>query len=311
MREVIIPLATGLTLFLFGMQMMRLGLNRLSGDFLQYFLYRFTKTPFHGFFTGTIATLLLQSSSAVTVISIGLINANLITFYQSIGIVLGTNLGTVVTAEIIALNAGKLAVPLLLIAILFVLIPNEKHRSIGLFIGGFSIIFLGMDALQMIASPIQRSSFFQMMIAQQEQQIIIGLFFGMVVTAIIQSSSAMTVMTMSMMYYQGIPLAFGIAIILGSNIGTCITAVIASIGGSVGGKQIATAHILLNVLGVLLFFPIITPFSHFVEALTAYPPAQIAHAQLIFNMTSSLMVLPFVKYFAKLTLLLSPKESSV
>jgi len=307
MREVVIPLATGITLFIFGMQLMRLGLNRLSGNYLQLFLAQSTATPYHGFFTGTIATMLLQSSSAVTVITIGLINAGMLTFYQSVGIVLGTNIGTVVTAELIALDIGRWAVPLLLSGAFLVLFSYPKLRALGLFFGGFATIFLGMDALQMIAGPVQRSLLFQKIIALPEHQILLGILLGTVVTAIIQSSSATTAMTMSMMYYQGIPLSFGIAIILGSNIGTCFTAILASFGGSIEGKQMATAHVLLNVIGVAIFAPFIFFFAELVQKLTPYPPTQIAHAQLIFNLVSSLAILPFVKPFAKLTLLLTRK----
>lgn len=307
MREFIIPLAIGIALFLFGMQMMRIGLSRLSGSYLKQFLYRFTQTPYHGFFTGTVATLLLQSSSAVTVITIGLINARMLNFYQTIGIILGTNVGTVATAELLALNIGRIAVPTLLIGSFLVLLPYSKIRATGLFIGGFAIIFLGMDALQMISDPLQRSNLFNSILSMQEQQIIIGIIFGALVTAVIQSSSAMTAMTMSMMLYQAVPLTFGIAIILGSNIGTCFTAILASVGGSNEGKQVATAHILLNILGVIMFYPFIEPFVELIQKLTDYPPAQIAHAQLIFNLTSSLVALLFVKPFAKLTLLIAPK----
>jgi len=311
MREVVIPLATGITLFLFGMRLMRIGLDELSGKYLKGFLHRFTKTPYHGFFTGTIATMLLQSSSAVTVITIGLINSKMISFYQAIGIVLGTNLGTVVTVELIALNINQWAVPLLIIGALLVLIPYGKCRPIGLFIGGFSIIFLGIDALQMIAIPLQNTAFFSYIVTVPKQQIVIGIIFGTIVTAVIQSSSAVTAMTMSMMLYQNVPLTFGLAIILGSNIGTCFTAILASIGGTTEGKQVATAHVLLNVLGVIFIFPFIDSFSVFVQTLSSYPPTQIAHAQLVFNLASSLVALLFVKPFTNLTLLLAPKGNTV
>lgn len=306
MREFVIPLATGITFFLFGMQLVRIGLIKFSGNYLQGFLHRFTKTPYHGFFTGTIATIFLQSSSAVTVITIGLINARMITFYQSLGIILGTNVGTVATAELVALDIGKGAVPLLIIGAVMVLFPYQQIRAIGLFLGGFAIIFLGLDALQMIANPLQQSFVFKKIITIPDKQILIGIIFGLIITSIIQSSSAVTVMTMGMMYYQGLALPFGIAIILGSNIGTCFTAVLAAIGSSKEGKQVATAHILLNLLGVIIFYPFIEQFSDFVQTLTTYPPKQIAHAQLIFNLVSSLAILLFIKPFAKLTLFLSP-----
>jgi len=311
MREIIIPLATGIMLFLLGMQVMRIGLFRLSGDRLQEFLYRFTKTPYHGFLSGSIATLFLQSSSAVSVITIGLVNTNLLSFYQSIGIILGTNLGTVATVELISLNIGRWVIVMLLLGALLVLIPKQTFRSIGLFIGGFAIIFLGMDALQMISVPLQRSSFMQAIIALPEHQLIVGILVGIIITSIIQSSSATTAMIMGMMYYQGIPLPFGIAVILGSNIGTCITAILASIGGSVQGKQVAAAHVLLNLIGVVIFYPLIYPLANFLQELTPYPPTQIAHAQLIFNLISSLIVLPFARPFAIFTTYLVPRNRIV
>ncbi|WP_339063744.1 Na/Pi symporter [Tepidibacillus marianensis] len=307
MREFIIPFATGLTFFLFGMKIMRIGLEKFSGDYLQGFLYNFTKTPYHGFFTGTMATLLLQSSSAVTVLTIGFINAGMMDFYQTIGIILGTNVGTVATVELLALNISKVAVPLLILAAILFLIPHHKTRSMGLFFGGFSIIFLGMDALQMISSFIQNSVWLQTILSFTEHQNLIGLLIGIVVTSMIQSSSATIAMTMGMIFNSAIPLNFGLAIVLGSNIGTCITAILASIGGNIEGKQVATAHLILNVLGVSIFYPFIPDFVHLLTRLTSNPPTQIAHFQLIFNLASSLAILPFAKPFAKLTLFLAPK----
>lgn len=306
MREFIIPFATGITLFLFGMQMLRIGLYKASGNHLQYFLYKFTKTPYHGFFSGTVATIFLQSSSAVTILTIGLINANLITFYQTIGIVLGTNIGTVVTAELIAINIDKWGGPILILGLPLIFIPKKKIKAIGLIISGFAIIFFGMNALRSISLFIEESSLTKTILSFDNYQILIGLLFGIIITSIIQSSSVTTAITMSMVYNTGIPLIFGIAIILGSNIGTCFTAILASIGGSTEGKQVAMAHVLLNVIGVILFLPFINSFSAFVEGLTSYPPAQIAHSQLIFNLVISLIVLPFAKPFSHLTILLTP-----
>ncbi|MFV9511018.1 Na/Pi cotransporter family protein [Tepidibacillus sp. LV47] len=307
MREIIIPLATGLAFFLFGMKIMRIGLDKLSGEHLQQFIYQFTKTPYHGFFTGTIATLLLQSSSAVTVLTIGLINAGMMDFFQTIGIILGTNLGTVATVELLALEISRISVPLLLVGAIFFLFPYPKIRAIGLFLGGFAIIFLGMDALQMISEPIKHTGWLQTLLSYPEHQDLIGLLIGIMITSIVQSSSATIAMTMGMFYGSAIPLSFGLAIVLGANIGTCITAILASIGGNKEGKQVATAHLLLNVLGVAIFYPLLPEFVFVVAHLTTYPPAQIAHFQLIFNLISSLAVLPFAKPFARLILFLAPK----
>lgn len=305
MREFVIPFATGLALFLFGMQILRIGLLNLSGKYLKIFLQSFTKTPYHGFFTGTIATLLLQSSSAVSVITIGLTNARMITFYQTIGIILGANVGTVATAELIALNISKLAIPLLICGIFLIIITKQKIRALGLSLSGFAIIFLGMDTLQSISSFLQESNLFQIIISNSEQKIFIGLALGLIITAIIQSSSATTAITMSLICTQNFPLEFGIAIILGSNIGTCFTAILASLGGSLEGKQVATAHVLLNVIGVIIFLPFIDFLCSFIEILTTNPATQIAHAQLVFNLIISLIMLPFVKPFSRLTVFLT------
>lgn len=305
MREFVIPFATGLALFLFGMNLLRIGLLKISGEYLKAFIQRFTKTPYHGFFTGTIATLLLQSSSAVSVITIGLTNARMITFYQTIGIILGANVGTVATAELMALNINKWAIPMLILGITLILIPKQKIRALGLTISGFSIIFLGMDALLSISIYLQESNIFKQILSFSEQKIFIGLIIGIVITAIIQSSSATTAITMSLICAQNFPLEFGIAIILGSNIGTCFTAILASFGGELEGKQVATAHVLLNVIGVLLFVPLISQLSLFIETITTDPATQIAHSQLIFNLIISLIILPFVKPFSRLTVFLT------
>lgn len=305
MREFVIPFATGLALFLFGMNLLRIGLLKISGEYLKAFIQRFTKTTYHGFFTGTIATLLLQSSSAVSVITIGLTNARMITFYQTIGIILGANVGTVATAELMALNINKWAIPMLILGITLILIPKQKIRALGLTISGFSIIFLGMDALLSISIYLQESNIFKQILSFSEQKIFIGLIIGIVITAIIQSSSATTAITMSLICAQNFPLEFGIAIILGSNIGTCFTAILASFGGELEGKQVATAHVLLNVIGVLLFVPLISQLSLFIETITTDPATQIAHSQLIFNLIISLIILPFVKPFSRLTVFLT------
>lgn len=194
---------------------------------------------------------------------------------------------------------------MLILGITLILIPKQKIRALGLTISGFSIIFLGMDALLSISIYLQESNIFKQILSFSEQKIFIGLIIGIVITAIIQSSSATTAITMSLICAQNFPLEFGIAIILGSNIGTCFTAILASFGGELEGKQVATAHVLLNVIGVLLFVPLISQLSLFIETITTDPATQIAHSQLIFNLIISLIILPFVKPFSRLTVFLT------
>lgn len=310
MRDIIIPFAVGITIFLFGMQIMRIGLNNLAGDKLKDILTRFTKTPVHGFLTGTVITMLMQSSSAVTVITIGLTNARLLTFPQTIGIILGTNIGTTVTTQIIALNISDYALPLFLLGAVLWFLPVHALRCAGLAIAGFGCIFLGMDAMQMIAEPIRDTGIFRELVLMGSENSVIGVLIGTAMTAAIQSSTATTAITMSFIGDHLIPLTMAIAIILGSNIGTCMTALIASLGGNIASVRVAWSHIILNVAGVLLFIPLISVLALITAMMSDYPPAQVAHAQTIFNVICSLIVLPFAHAFAKFIEFIIPRRRS-
>lgn len=307
-KEIMVPLAVGLALFLFGMQVMRIGLTNLAGERIKESLIRFTQTPVHGLVTGTLATALVQSSSAITVLVIGLVNARLITFPQTIGIILGANIGTCLTTELIALNISDFAVPMLIFGTLGFMTRKHVLRCIGLSVAGFGCIFLGMKTMQVIVWPLQEMGFFDRMLLSSSGPLA-GVVVGMIVTAVIQSSSATTAMVMGMMQTGMIPLEVGIAITLGSNIGTCITAWIASIGGIPAAKQVAWAHILLNSIGALLFLPLIPILASLSASLTSVPAIQIAHAQTIFNIACSLAALPFVGILARAAVWLTPSRS--
>ncbi|WP_134700135.1 Na/Pi cotransporter family protein [Ammoniphilus sp. YIM 78166] len=308
MKEIIIPFAVGISIFLFGMQIMKLGLNNLAAHKLKEILTRFTKTPSHGFLTGTVLTMLLQSSSAVTVITIGLTNARLLTFPQTIGIILGTNIGTTVTTQIIALDIYQYAVPLFLFGAFLWLIPYHILRCTGLAIAGFGCIFLGMDAMQTIVHPFRETGIFRELVVWGSENSVVGVLIGTAISAVIQSSSATTAITMSFMGDHLIPLTMAIAIVLGSNIGTCMTALIAAIGGNTASVRVAWSHIILNVAGVVAFIPLISLLALISTSLTAHPPAQVAHAQTIFNVVCSLVVLPFAHLFARLVEYLIPEK---
>jgi len=310
MKEIIIPFAVGLMIFLFGMQLMKIGLNNLAAHKLKDILTRFTKTPAHGFLTGTVITMFLQSSSAVTVITIGLTNARLLTFPQTIGIILGTNIGSTVTTQLIALNISDYALPIFLVGTFLWFLPLHILRCTGLALAGFGCIFLGMDAMQMIADPIQKTGVFQDLVLRGSENSVVGVLIGTAITAAIQSSAATTAITMSFIGDHLIPLTMAIAIILGSNVGTCLTALIASIGGNTASIRVAWSHIILNVVGVILFIPLIGVLALITTMLTSHPPAQVAHAQTIFNVICSLLVLPFAHQFSRFIEFLIPHKKS-
>lgn len=306
MKEVLIPFATGLAVFLFGMQLIRFGLKALAGDRMETLLLRFTRTPARGMITGLLITSFLQSSSAVTVLAIGLVDAGILTFPQTIGIILGTNIGTTITTEILALNIEDFAVPMLLAGGLMHLLPWKRLKGTGLAVAGFGCIFLGMEAMQWLSIPLKEQGWITGILGQGKDPIWTGIAAGTLLTAVIQSSSAAVAMTMGFYSSDLLSLPVAIAIVLGSNVGTCVTGLIASIGTGRAAKQVAVAHLILNIVGVLLFAPIVYWMADTVRLLARDPAAQVAHVQTLFNIICSLIALPFVHPFAKLVTALVP-----
>ncbi|SDW14970.1 phosphate:Na+ symporter [Marininema mesophilum] len=298
MKEIIIPFATGLAIFLFGMQLLRYGLESLAADRLRELLLRFTRTPVRSFATGLTATAFLQSSSAVTVITIGFVNAELMNFTQTVGIILGTNIGTTITTEILALKVEDFAVPLIICGGALYLMPWKRLSHIGMAVSGFGCIFLGMEAMQWIAAPLKTRGWITWLLNQSGNDILVGVLVGIIITAIIQSSGAVIAITMGFFATGIIPLPFAIAVVLGSNAGTCVTGFLASIGSSRGAKQVALAHLVLNLGGILLFLPFIPWIVDITPFLSDHLASQVAHIQTLYNVACSLLVLPFAGHFA-------------
>jgi phosphate:Na+ symporter len=308
MKELLIPFSIGLTLFLFGLQLMRIGLDRLSGERLQEWLLRFTNTKNKAFFTGIFSTALLQSSSAVTVLTISFVDMGVLTLNQSIGIILGSNIGTTLTTEIITLKVESLSVPMLLLGLAIWFLPYRKVSPIGLAIAGFGCMFLGMETMQWLAAPLKRSGLLDWLLHDAHHPVFMGVLIGTLLTALIQSSSATIAMAMSFLATQIITLPMAIAVVFGSNVGTCVTALIAAIGTKAAARQVALAHLVLNIAGVLLFTPFIPWIAKHADWLANEPTVQIAHIQLLFNVISSLLVLPFVNAFAQLIMRMIPPQ---
>lgn len=300
MIMLIFALLLGLGLFLGGMHLMRIGLFALAGDSLHRWLVRFTKTPTRGLLTGTLMTMLVQSSSAVSVVTIGLANARLLSFPQTVGIILGTNIGTTFTTQLIALNPQKMALPMFLLGCSVLWMRSNIVRAVGMSLSGFGCVFLGIQVMQTAAEPLQNTAFFLSALARPDSSYFNGVFLGAAFTALLHSSSAVTAMTMGFMNEQLLSLGMGIAIVLGSNIGTCVTAVMAAVGGNAAAKQVAWVHVVLNIAGVLLFLPFIEQLGMAVAWLTGDPAIQIAHAQTLFNVICSFLALPFAHGIARL-----------
>ncbi len=309
MRDLFIPFATGITIFLFGLQVMRFGLEKLAGHRLQDWLIRFTETPSRSFLTGIVSTALLQSSSAVTVLTISFVDLGILTFAQSIGIILGTNIGTTVTTEILALNIEDFSLPIIIVGILLYFLPWDRISSLSFVCIGFGCIFFGMETMQWLAHPLQERGIIDWLMGNGSYPIFSGLITGTLLTALIQSSSATIAIAMGFYSSNVISLPFAIAVVFGSNIGTCVTGLLATFRTNTAAKQVAAAHFLLNVAGVVCFTPLIPMIVSIAPMLSDQSAQQLAHIQTLFNVICSVLVLPFATQFAKSIMWLFPNQS--
>ncbi|WP_254871211.1 Na/Pi symporter [Bacillus sp. Marseille-Q1617] len=285
--------------FLLGMLWLRSGLFTIASVKVKKWLHFLTDTPVKGAVTGTVVTAFIHSSSAVMVLTVGLASSGIIPFRQTIGIMLGSNIGTTFTLEMFTLNMNYLIVPSIIIGCALLAFKKETIRSTGLIFTGFGLIFASIQGIQWIATPLTTHPLLHDYIQKMNNHILVALLIGCILTALIQSSTVVTGVTMGFLAAESIDLQAGIAIMLGANIGTCITAFIASIGGGVQAKLTAFAHIWLNVIGVLVFIPLIPLLGAIVQKLASSPDMQLAHASVIFNILCSLLVLPFSYRFAR------------
>lgn len=307
--QIVIAMLLGFAVFMCGMKLMELALHRLAGPQLLRLVRQSTATPLHGLAVGAASSAVLQSSTAVTVISIGLVNAGLLTFPRTLGIILGTNIGTCLTTELIGLNIQQMAAPLLaasfgawlLTALVkeFGLLPRlaglkwlEPVRSASVAVCGFGLLLAGLSIMQSIGPAVQETGLFAWFLDQAEANIWWGLGAGAALTAAVHSSSAVIGLVMGFVSIGAMPVELGVAIVLGANVGTCATALLASIGGTKGGQLVAVSHTLLNIGGALLFMPLIGELAAVSGWLAHSASSQIAHAQTIFNVVCSLIALP-------------------
>lgn len=282
------------------MTLLRSGLFNLSGDTLKSGLAKLTSSPWKGLLAGVGFTCILQSSSAVMVITIGLISARLLTFPQSIGIILGTNIGTTLTTELITFDIDSFIVPIAILGAAFLLIGKKSVRSIGLILLGISAVFAAMGGFEFLAGPLTSIDFINNLLLNLDGSHFYSIAAGTMITAVIQSSTATTGIIMGFLTGEAINLDTGIAIMLGSNIGTCVTAFLASIGAGQEARLSAFAHIWLNIVGVIAFYPFIHTLETIGLQLATQADVQLAHISVLFNVISSLLVLPFAVSFGKL-----------
>ncbi|MBM7691813.1 phosphate:Na+ symporter [Peribacillus deserti] len=298
-----------LAIFLAGMAILRIGLFNVSGDKLKRFLKRVTHTPVRGFFVGIIITGILQSSSAVMVMTIGLVSTGSLNFTQTIGIILGTNIGSTFTTEFMTIPLERWTVPGAVFGAILWLVPHILAKSAGTSLIGLSCVIAAINGFKKLAEPISSFDSVQHLLTSMESNLFIALFTGMAVTAIIHSSSAMTGIAMGFLAAGEMSVPAGIAIMLGSNIGTCVTAYMASLGAGKEARFTSYAHIWLNLIGVAIFFPFISSLEKLAALFTVQKDVQLAHASVIFNILSSLIALPFTEKFTKFIMFIHNRKS--
>ncbi|MEM7008844.1 MAG: Na/Pi cotransporter family protein, partial [Thermodesulfobacteriota bacterium] len=318
---IVMGLFGGLAVFLFGMEQMTDGLKAVAGEGMSSLLAKLTKNRFMAALTGAITTAVIQSSSITTVLVVGFITAGLMTLQQAIGIILGANVGTTITAQIIAFNVTQYA--LLLIAIGFAMnfiAKNEKIRLYGVIIMGLGMVFFGMGIMSDATNPLRTYEPFIALMRDMGNPLL-GITVAALFTALVQSSSATTGITIVLASQGFITLDAGIALILGANVGTCVTAVLAAIGKPTAAKQAAAAHLIFNILGVLIWLPFIGYLADIVRDISpvyanlsgtarlgAETPRQIANAHTIFNIANTFIFIGFTTYLANFIQRVLPEE---
>ncbi len=302
----------GLALFLYGMEKMSSGMKKAAGDSMRSILSALTNNRYMGLLVGAFVTMIIQSSSATTVMLVSFVQAGLMTFVQSLGVILGADIGTTITAQLVAFKLTDYA--LLMIAGGFGLMMfgrNDSQKNIGESILGFGILFYGMKLMSDAMKPLRTFEPFITMLSHLENPIL-GLLVGAAFTALIQSSSAFTGIIIVLAQQGLITLDAGIPMIMGANIGTCVTAGLASIGATREAKRVAMAHVMFKVTGVLLFIFWIPWFADFIRYLSpssdavgmaklgAEVPRQIANAHTIFNVGLAFAFIPFTSFFGRI-----------
>lgn len=325
LQEILFQAVGGLAIFLFGIKYMSDALQNVAGSKMKGFLEKGTKTPVRGVLTGSIVTALIQSSSATTVLTVGLVNAGLLSLRQAIGVIMGANIGTTMTAYLIGFDLAEYALPIMALGMIPIFfLKNKQLTGIGQVFFGFGMLFFGMDIMGEGLKPLRDLPFFAELMMSVEDNPLLGVAIGTVFTMIVQSSSA-TIGIMQELASQGaITYLQALPILFGDNIGTTITALLACIGTSVAARRTALTHTLFNIGGTAIFLPltILGVFPELVKLATNYffvllpgfegtwetlnVRMQIAQSHGVFNLTNTLIQLPFVSVLAAIVTKLVP-----
>ncbi len=300
----------GIGLFLYGISAMGEGLEYAAGSKMKKILGALTKNRLLAVLMGAFVTALIQSSSATTVMVVGFVNAGLMNLAQAVGVIMGANIGTTVTSVLIAMDLSMIA-PVALFLGVFVMLFVKKDfiKHIGQTVAGFGMLFWGLDTMSAAMEPLRDAEFFIYFMTNYSNPVV-GIIIGLVLTAVIQSSSASIGILQALAVQGLVPIDFAIYILLGQNIGTCVTALLSAAGSKTNSKRTAVMHLLFNVIGTVIFLLItaFTPYTTLLGSLSDNVSVQISVAHIIFNVVSTIIMLPFANWIIKMACILVPDK---
>lgn len=321
--QIIATLLGGLAVFIYGMNLMSDGLQKAAGDKMRNILAMLTANPVLGVIAGALVTAVLQSSSATTVMVIGFVSAGLMKLPQAISVILGANIGTTITAQLIAFNIGDYAWIFVFVGFVMYFFFKKKEMAvkIGQIMFGFGLLFVGINTMGDTMKPLAQSPVFTDLMMQVADVPVLGVLVGTLMTVVVQSSSATIAVLQNLASTAGVDgihsilgLQGALPILFGDNIGTTITALLASIGGTINAKRTAVAHTIFNITGTLIFIWWIPQIADFITWISPKGPEievisrQIANSHLMFNLTNTLIFLPFIWLLVKIVMKIIPGE---
>ena len=315
-QEIAFHFLGGLGLFLYSIKTMGDGLQQAAGDRLRYYIDKYTSNPFFGILVGIGMTALIQSSSGVTVITVGLVSAGLLTLRQAIGIVMGANIGTTVTSFIIGFKLGDYALPMLFLgAVCLFFTKNRTINNIGRIVFGVGGIFFALNLMSGAMEPLKDLQVFKDYMVELSKNPILGVLVGTGLTLLIQASSATIGILQNLYASNLIDLQGALPVLFGDNIGTTITAIIASLGANIAAKRVAAAHVAFNVIGTVICIIFLVPFTGLIQWFESFlnlaPEMTIAFAHGTFNITNTIIQFPFIGALAFMVTKLIPGEDEV
>ena len=296
--NMIVELIGGLGLFLYGMKIMGDGLENAACEKLKVILEKVTRNRFLGVLIGSVVTAVIQSSSATTVMVVSFVNTGLMNLMQAVGVIMGANIGTTITAQMVSLDLSKIAPLFIGLGVVIVMTAKKKRvKEIGYIALGFGMLFLGMNMMSQSMAPLSESNTFKDIITVIGDNRLVGVACGLAMTAIVQSSSATTGILVALASTNSISINAALPIILGCNIGTCVTALLASIGSNRTAKKAAMLHLMFNIIGVIIFLPFTTILGNFVTSVNPSNVArQVANAHTIFNIIVTIILFPLARF---------------